>query len=240
MKNKESTEDEIVDFFKDQSGVKYSSLKKQIELHEREIAGLLKQKAIGDVLSIGGVWEFFEWNSQLKSLTILDLSKEMLEDYAPENSIPIIGNLFTHEFNSQQFDAVVFPFILHHTAEGSWTNCENRIVDAFERAHRWLKPNGKILIIEACPHPLWYPVQRGLFSFIKLFLAIVKQPPVVNFTKSFYLQKLNQKFRNSVALKIIPEGYNQWAWYPVFMATHWLRLPMIIYPKIHLLSGEKT
>ena len=51
MKNKESTEDEIVDFFKDQSGEKYSSLKKQIELHEREIAGLLNQKAIGDVLS---------------------------------------------------------------------------------------------------------------------------------------------------------------------------------------------
>ena len=112
MKNKESTEDEIVDFFKDQSGEKYSSLKKQIELHDREIAGLLNQKAIGDVLSIGGVWEFFEWNSQLKSLTILDLSKEMLEDYAPENSIPIVGNLFTHEFNSQQFDAVVFPFDL--------------------------------------------------------------------------------------------------------------------------------
>ena len=79
-------------------------------------------------------------------MTILDLSKEMLEDYAPENSIPIVGNLFTHEFNSQQFDAVVFPFILHHTAEGSWTNCENRIVEAFERAHRWLKPNGKLIL----------------------------------------------------------------------------------------------
>ena len=46
MKNKESTEDGIVVFFKDQSGEKYSSLKKQIELHDREIAGLLNQKQL--------------------------------------------------------------------------------------------------------------------------------------------------------------------------------------------------
>ena len=49
MKNKESTEDEIVDFFKDQSGEKYSSLKKQIELHDLEIVGQLNQKTIVDV-----------------------------------------------------------------------------------------------------------------------------------------------------------------------------------------------
>ena len=104
MKNKESTEDEIVDFFKDQSGEKYSSLKKQIELHEREIAGLLNQKAIGDVLSIGGVWEFFEWNSQLKSLTILDLSKEMLEDYAAIWTVRFQSNVeYWLEFLNEQY-----------------------------------------------------------------------------------------------------------------------------------------
>jgi len=162
----------------------------------------------------------------------------MLDDYSPEGAIPIVGNLFTYEFSPHQFDTIVFPLILHHTAEGSWRNSERRIEEAMERASPWLKPKGTVYIIEYCPHTMWYPIQRALFPFTKVFLNFFNQPPVVNYTRNFYLKVLNQKFFQCSAVKIIPEVYDKWAWFPLFMATPWLKLPWAIYPKMHIFSGE--
>jgi hypothetical protein len=35
--------------------------------------------------------------------------------------------------------------------------------------------------------------------------------------------------------QIAPEGFNYWTWYPIFMSIRWLRMPLAIYPKLHVM-----
>ena len=76
--------DEVREFFDhQQADHQYASLKSMTQELDHEAARLLNAKVTGDTLSVGGIWDFFEWGSHLGSLTVLDLSPEMLKSTAP-------------------------------------------------------------------------------------------------------------------------------------------------------------
>lgn len=224
-------------FDRQQSSNQYQSLKKMTSRLDMAAASALNQKVAGDVLSIGGVWDFFEWREQIKSLTVMDLSEEMLSAYCPEGARGVVGDLYTHDFATQRFDSIVFPLILHHTPQGNWRSCEQRIEEAMQRARRWLKPRGHVYIIEYCPHPCWYPVQRALLPVTRRFLRWFEQPLVVMYTRSFYERVLARTFGSCELHKVAPDGFDYWAWYPVFMSIRWLRMPFALYPKMYVMSA---
>lgn len=227
-------------FDRQQSSNQYESLKKMTRGLDVVAGNELNHGVRGRVLTIGGVWDFFEWGDQIESLTVLDLSVEMLKAYCPEGAHSVIGDLYTYEFAAQSFDSVVFPLILHHTAQGSWRSSEQRIEEAMRRAHRWLKPGGHVYIMEYCPHPGWYPVQRALLPVTRRFLRFFEQPLVVMYTRSFYERVLTGTFGSCEIHQIAPEGFNYWTWYPVFMSIRWLRLPFAVYPKLHVMSAPAS
>jgi len=234
----DSNADELRDFFdRQQVDQQYESLKSMTRDLDREAARLLNDMVRGDTLTVGGIWDFFVWGDQIGSLTVLDLSPEMLKVYCPEGATPVVGDIYRHEFPPESFDSIVFPLMLHHTAQGSWRDCESRVERAIDLARSWLRRDGQLILLEACPNPAWMPVQRALLPLTKWFLALFKQPLVVMHTRGFYERKLTEQFGSSRSRLVHPEGFNFWKWYPVFMAVRWLRVPLVVYPKLYVMSA---
>lgn len=232
--------DEVRDFFdRQQSGNQYESLKAMTSALDIEAARSLNQQASGDVLSIGGIWDHFTWGEQLRALTVLDLSPEMLEAYCPVGAIGVVGDLYTYEFASGSFDTIVFPLMLHHTPVGNWRSCEARITDAVDRAQGWLRPSGKLIILEYCPHPAWLPVQRGLLPLTRRFLAAFGQPMVVMYGRSFYEEVLSHRFGTVRVDRVETDEFDDSKWYPIFMAIRWLKMPLKMYPKLHIITAPR-
>jgi hypothetical protein len=123
-------------FDRQQQSSQYESLKSMTKELDQEAARLLNAGVKGDALSIGGIWDFFVWSDELKSLTVLDLSPEMLKDYCPKGATGIVGDIYDHDFGSQTFDTITFTLILHHTPQGNWRACEARVVDAVAKARQ--------------------------------------------------------------------------------------------------------
>lgn len=231
----------MAEFFdKDQAGTKYRDLKAMTRLQDLAVARRLNAEARGDVLAVGGLWEGFERAPQMRSVSALDLSEKMLEQYGQGAVTPIVGDLFTHPLPPASFDTVVFSLVLHHVAQGSWRACERRISEALQRAATWLRPGGKVYVLEYCPHPAWMPLQRAALPATSRFLKAVGQPLVVMHDRAFYERRLKEAGFSAVrAEKIQPSGFEEWAWFPVFMATPWLRMPVKLYPKMHLLEATR-
>lgn len=230
--------DEIRQFFdRQQQTNQYESLKSMTRELDVEAARKLNSLARGDALSIGGIWDFFDWGDHLLSLTVLDLSPEMLKEYCPERAKGIIGDVYDHDFEPSSFDTIVFPLMLHHTPKGNWRSCEARVEQAVSRAQGWLRPQGRLVVLEYCPNPGWMPVQRAALPITKWFLRRFGQPLVAMYSRGFYQRLLTDRFGSCESTLIDPEGFNYWNWYPVFMSIRWLRLPLAIYPKLHVFSA---
>jgi SAM-dependent methyltransferase len=228
----------VAEFFdRQQATDQYGSLKRMTESLDRAAAEHLNREVCGKTLTIGGVWDHFEWRPHLTSLTVLDLSEEMLKVYCPPGATATVGDLYSCEFPPNSFDSVVFPLMLHHTPQGSWRQCEGRVQEAVRRARSWLKPGGRVYILEYCPHPAWNVLQRSLLPATRIFLARFRQPLVVMYTRTFYERVLEAAFGNCKAVRIAPDGFDYWMWYPVFMSIRWLKIPFVVYPKMHIFTA---
>ena len=79
-----SSAGDVRDFFDRQNKAEqYQAMKAVTSQIDRKAASLLNTSARGDVLSIGGVWEFFRWTEHMSTLTVLDLSAAMLSTHCP-------------------------------------------------------------------------------------------------------------------------------------------------------------
>jgi hypothetical protein len=232
--------DHLREFFdRQQVDNEYESLKRMTRELDVEAGRRLNAMVRGDSLSVGGVWDFFSWSDQLRSLTVLDLSHEMLKAYCPENAVGVVGDFYSHEFPDESFDSIVFPLMLHHTPQGNWRVSESRVEEAIARARRWLRKDGQVLILEYCPAPVWIAVQRALLPVTKRFLAKFDQPLVVMYSRSFYERVLTERIGPAESYRVDPDGFDYWKWYPVFMSIRWLRMPMALYPKLHLITASR-
>lgn len=234
------TADEVRDFFdRQQSSNQYQSLKAMTSTLDAAAAQSLNQSVTGDVLSVGGIWDHFEWGHWVQSLSVLDLSPEMLDVYSPPGAIGVVGDLYTHEFPPASFDTIVFPLMLHHTPVGNWRHCEERVTEALDRARSWLRPAGSIIILEYCPHPAWQPLQRGLLPLTRRFLAAFGQPLVVMYTRSFYEKVLSHRFGTVHVERVECAEFDDRRWYPIFMSIRWLKMPLKLYPKLHIITSPR-
>jgi hypothetical protein len=236
----DSAPDDVRDFFdRQQAENEYESLKQMTQELDVEAGRSLNALVRGDTLSVGGIWDFFSWGKGLESLTVLDLSPEMLKVYCPENATGVVGDFYTLDFPEESFDSIVFPLMLHHTPQGNWRSCEARVELAVERARRWLRKDGQLVILEYCPAPLWLPLQRALLPLTKWFLTTFNQPLVVMYGRSFYERVLAERIGSAWSQRVDPQGFDYSKWYPVFMSIRWLRMPMALYPKLHIFVAER-
>ncbi len=233
-----SDSEDLREFFDRQHATnQYESLKSMTQALDQEAARHLNTLICGDTLSVGGVWDFFSWSDRLTSLTVLDLSAEMLRSYCPDGATGVVGNLYDCSFPSDSLDHIVFPLMLHHVAQGSWRECEARVRTAVARAKGWLRPDGHLTILEYCPNPTWMPLQRVALPVTTRFLTRFHQPLVVMHSRTFYEDVLRHEFNSVNSRRIEADGVNPWTFYPVFMSIRWLRVPLAVYPKLHLFTA---
>lgn len=229
---------QVREFFDRQpSAAHYAALREQASPATFEAGAHLNRIVAGRVLTVGGVWEGFTWGPDLVSLTVLDLSREMLREFCPSGAHGVLGDVFATEFRPESFDAVVLTLMLHHVADGGWRRCQERVAEAVARVRRWLRPGGRVHILECCPHPVWQPVQRALLPVTRWFLARNGQPLVVMHTRRFYETLLTGHYGACETQPIVPEGFNAFTLYPVFMGVPWLRVPIGVYPKLFVFSS---
>lgn len=230
--------DDVRAFFdRQQQQGDYESLKAMTADLDRDAARRLNARATGDVLSVGGIWDHYDPGGELRSLTVLDLSAEMLKAYCPAGATGIVGDVYSVDFADASFDTVVFPLMLHHTPEGNWRACEGRVETALRRARRWLRPGGRVLILEYCPNRPVALAERAALPLTRRFLAHFGQPLVVMYPRAFYERTLTAVFGSARAEIVAPEGFDYGKWYPIFMSVRWLRVPLAVYPKMHVLSA---
>jgi Methyltransferase domain len=215
----------------------YSALKARTRELDAAAARLVGRTVDGDVLSIGGVWDWFEWGPAIRSLTVLDISARMLDSYCPPGATRVEGDLFEVAFPPGRFDTVVFPLVLHHTPRDDWRTSERRIRDALARAAEWLRPGGTVVIVEYCAQTIWAVAQRVALPVTKRFLRRVGQPLVIMQSRGFYENALAERFHSVAAQRVEADGFDYWKWYPVFMGVPWLRVPFVVYPRLHVLTG---
>lgn len=235
---KAGTSPAVADFFADQvRSDRYRSLKAQTEVFDRAAAAVLNQRMRGRVLAIGGLWDYFETTPAVTELTVLDLSIEMLQTYGHAEATVISGDFFEMDLEAGAYDTVVFPLMLHHVAEGSWRECERRVRLALSRGAALLAPGGELLVYEYCPAPWLRLAQRLVLPITRRLLAHNGQPLVVMHSLAFYRQELAAAAGQARVLPITARPARPWAWYPVFMSSRWLRIPIGLYPKPAILSS---
>lgn len=228
----------VADFFAEQvRSDKYRSLKAQTEAFDRAAAAVLNERMRGRVLAIGGLWDYFERTPAVTELTVLDLSIEMLATYGRDDATVISGDFFEMELEAGSYDTVVFPLMLHHVAQGSWAECEARVRTALARATSLLAPGGDLMIYEYCPSPMLRFAQRLALPLTRKLLARNGQPLVVMHSLAFYREALEAAGGSSAVVPIPVRPPNPWAWYPIFMSSRWLRIPIGLYPKPYVLSN---
>lgn len=225
-------------FDRQQETNEYSELKAATEKLDAAAAERVNGAVDGDVLSVGGVWDFFDWGRAVDSVTVLDLSMEMLNSYCPSGAKRVQGDLYEVDFPAASFDTIVFPLMLHHTPHGNWRACQARVAEALDRASSWLRPGGQVIIVEYCPQRFWWLAQRALFPVTKRFLAAFGQPLVVMYSRHFYECQLADRFGSVAGERIRPQGFKYWTWYPVFMSISWFRMPLALYPKLHVFRAR--
>lgn len=234
------SDDDVSGFFdRHAAGSDYRRLKELTRAQDAAAAALLNAEVSGRALFVGGVWEFFAAPPRMTSCSVLDLSAEMAKTYAPAGSSLVVGDLYGTEFPADGFDSAVFSLLLHHVARGGWTECRGRVSDALARARRWLAPGGAVFILEYCPHPAWQPLQRLALPLTRLFLRALGQPLVVMHEAAFYEDALRAAgFVDVRSRRIAPDGADENAWFPVFMAAPRLKMPVRFYPKMHLITAR--
>lgn len=231
-------EDAVVAFFAEQMhNDQYRSLKAQTDAFDRNAAAILNREITGRVLAVGGLWDHFERNSTVTALTVLDLTAEMLVSYSTADACALHGDLFEIELTPGSFDTVVFPLMLHHVARGSWDECERRVHEALARASSSLTPEGRILIYEYCPAPWLRRAQRVALPLTRRLLAHNGQPLVVMHSLDFYRSALTAACGGAKVLPITARPPRPWTWYPIFMSSRWLRIPIGLYPRPAVLSS---
>lgn len=226
----------IRDYFDEQQRyyVTAKAMTRQLDL---EVARYLNQEVRGRTLAVGGIWDSFEWRPHLSELTVLDLSGQMLRAYCPAGARGMVGDVYAQDFPPGSFDSIVFPMLLHHTAQGGWQESVQRVVDVVGRARSWLDAGGRLFIVEWCPSRAWYLAERVLLPLTRLFLARIGQPLVIAHPASFYERLLGRRFSRVEARRVEPPGFRWSATFPLFLNTPWLRLPFFIYPKMYVVSA---
>jgi hypothetical protein len=235
----------MVEFFDDQQSTsKYDRLKARTKFIDQAAGAFLNDNIRGNVLCVGGVWDFFTWRRPaVESMTVVDLSQKMLDAYSPEGSTKVLGDFYQCDFAAGQFDSIVMPLILHHVAEGdgsTWGFVQKRITDAFALAQRWTKPGGRVFVMEYCPHRAWMPLQSALVPVTKRFLRVLGQPLVAMHNKEFYLDSLRQASFEPTAMALETTGFAWHSFFPLFMATPWLQVPFAVFPKPHIFIGVRS
>jgi SAM-dependent methyltransferase len=105
----------------------------------------------------------------------LDVSQAMLDELrfyggAPPNPPrKMLASCLDVDFPESSFDTVCAIFLLHHLGKGSKRRSRERVLAVLSKAHRFLKPGGRLLIAENAARALEWPYHLSYSLLYPLF-----------------------------------------------------------------------
>ncbi len=159
----------------------------------RRIAAELESSITGDILSVGGIWSqcsraFLDKKSV--AVTVLDASSEMLAQLPHEGLSKVVGDARDLPFAQSSYDHVVFPLVLHHITDQSFSASRRNVCTALAEAWRILRPGGWLWVSDFLVSRPIYGAERLLSPVTTRLLALRRIPLVIMHSEQFYRSSL--------------------------------------------------
>jgi SAM-dependent methyltransferase len=205
-------------------------------------AARIEEGLSGKIAAIGGVWAQANKRACLDlDLTVVDVSPKMLEHWAAAGFRTIQGDARQTPFDDESIDHVVFPLILHHVTEGSWSEARRQVARVLQEARRILKRGGRVWISDFSVGSIVYAAERLASALTKRVLELAGIPLVVMHPQRFYeSQLLELGFFDVSTFRPKPPSTSSLDMVTPVIGLDWLKVPRGIYPvKPVLISATK-
>ena len=229
-----------VDDFFDRHAAAYHGQRAGMQRFHAVIADILAHELAGEVLSIGGLWQDAEVSPPGASLTVADLSEQMLRQRAQART-RIRADARALPFRSRTFDHVVLPLVLHHItgSSGGGGRAQEAAGEAIREARRVIRPGGKLWISELCV-PRWvYAAELLVAPLTRRALAAIQTPLVVMHSRAYYDRAMRDAGFADVRVHVVrPEGARGTDWITPIIGVKAFKVPRALYPVVPtLISG---
>lgn len=132
-----------------------------------------------DVLDVGNGGIFPYDRTLASSVTVLDLSPEMLERVPSEGVVKIVSDARSMDACADEnFDTVLFNLSAHHIAGGTFEETAAGLSEVFAEGFRTLRPGGDLVVYEPVLSSGLYALQSFLFAPIRGMLKLAGVPMV--------------------------------------------------------------
>lgn len=194
------------------------------------IARRLEGALHGAVLCIGGLWAQHRVPAGVQ-LTIVDLSRGMLDKYRSEGATVALADARALPFADQSFDHVVMPLVLHHVAGRNADEAQAGARAVIVEAARVLRGGGRAWISELCVGRAVYRAERVLAPATRGLMGLAGAPLVVMHSARFYRNALREAgLFDAHAEAIEVNGANPLDLITPVIGVPWLKVPRFLYP----------
>ena len=230
-----------VDEFFDRHAERYHSSEDGWEPFHRIAAKKIEAGLDGRVLCVGGLWDQATLSLSRYSVTIADLSQQMLEAYSDPQLRKVRCDALQLSFASSSVRHVVLPLIVHHIAGNSGLEARRLARTVFERLLDVVEPGGRLWISELCISRIVYGLELLAAPLTRRILNLGRQPLVIMHSAGFYRQALADAGWLDIRVdRIQATDAKPLDIVGVILAAPWLRVPRFVYPiKPTLISARR-
>lgn len=195
-----------------------------------EIARRLEAALHGSVLCIGGPWAQHRVPAGVR-LTIVDLSRGMLDKYRRDGATVALADARALPFGHESFDHVVMPLVLHHVAGRNADEAQAGARAVIAEAARVLRRGGRLWISELCVGRAIYRAERALAPATRGLLDLAGVPLVIMHSARFYRNALREAgLFDAHAEAVEVAGASSLDLITPVIGVPWLKVPRFLYP----------
>ncbi len=229
-------------FFHKASSHYHECLEKMDIPNRVDVSRSIIEPRIGErVLDIGngGLAPFYP--PQTSFYVGVDFSLEMLRKGKDKAYDKVCGEAMSLPFKKENFNTILYFYLLHHLAQGSLEATHEAIKRALREGSACLKAGGNVIIAETCLSPFLEKVERIFFSVLRIFLFFTKQSEVFLFSADTLTQILTEcGYSEITTWKLSREEENLQKWVRISIGFPFLKIPRWMNPSRTTIFEART
>lgn len=160
---------------------------------------------VGEVLDIGN-GGIINYNvSKIEHVVALDLFLDENSSSGYPNVIYKKGSALAIPFPDNCFDMILMQNLLHHVVGKDINESKQLLEKVTKEAHRVLKPNGKLLILESTVPRWFFYIEKKIYAMFWR-LNPINHPPVLQYTQEYIKMIAEANKFSLIEFMIVPKG----------------------------------